>query len=141
MPAKIQGGWLDALQHVFLHSDTVSSPTVVFFAPGIPIPAASLSRARGEGAKPTARGLFSTDGDGKEPSTLVALTSAGNKTRAAQGQAGCPLPPRCSCVCCRDQGLNSCCLPWKAAEELRILGEAGCCVRVRIQSELCVSLC
>ena len=66
MPAKIQGGWLDALQHVFLHSDAVSSPTVVFFAPEVPIPAASLGRAQGEGAKLTAQGRSAADGDGKE---------------------------------------------------------------------------
>lgn len=58
---------MDALQHVFLHSDTVRSPTVVFFIPGIPIPEASLSRAQQEGAKPTARGCFAAGGNGKEP--------------------------------------------------------------------------
>lgn len=58
---------MDALQHVFLYSDTVSSPTVVFFIPGIPIPEASLSRACQEGTKPAAQGCFAAGRVGKEP--------------------------------------------------------------------------
>lgn len=48
-------GWLAAPQHVFLHSDTASSPTVVFFALGMLIP-----------RRAAAWGCFVADGDGKE---------------------------------------------------------------------------
>lgn len=44
-PKYKAAGWLAAPQHVFLHSDTVSSPTVVFFAPGMPL----CHRALGKG--------------------------------------------------------------------------------------------
>lgn len=45
-PKYKAAGWLAASQHVFLHSDTASSPTVVFFAPGMLIPHRALGKGQ-----------------------------------------------------------------------------------------------
>jgi len=91
MPAEMQGSWLDALWQVFLHADTVSSPTVVFFAAGMPIPAASLGRAREEGAEPTARGRFAADGGGKETFEAGSSNFCWDRNKSST-RAGWPSP-------------------------------------------------
>lgn len=45
-PEYKAAGWLAAPQHVFLLSDTASSPTVVCFAPGMCIPHRALGKGQ-----------------------------------------------------------------------------------------------
>lgn len=98
-PRYRASGWTLFFQ-VFLHSNTMTSPTVAFFAPGIPIPAASLSRAQSEGQSLQHGAVLLQQVPqiviGRGPSTLVTLTSAENKTQAALGKAGCPTWQLCT---------------------------------------------